>query len=284
MDFSIALDFFEHISYNETKKGGWKMKNFMQHDFLIRKIYFALYVEIGKGMTVHVNRAENGIAINVSSYEKTYVFSDGKRITIGQNEMIFLPKGTSYQVECKQTGECYAINFEYDGEQSFQPFRFVPKNVSGFISRFEKVSTFWRDKKGAYHMECKALLYEILALMQNESQKEYIRKNTMALIAPAVEYIHENYTSPELKISDLCLLCDVSEPYFRKIFKASYGVSPVKYVNDLKIRYAKELLRAALMPITRIAELSGFGDPAYFSREFKKSVGVAPSEYTAQLT
>ena len=256
------------------------MRDFMKHDFLIRRIYFALYVEMGTGRTVHTDRAGNGIAINLSAYEKTYLFSDGKRFTIGQNEMIFLPKGSSYRVECKQTGECFAINFDYEGDLAFPPFRFVPKNLTAFVSRFDKVCKLWRDKKGAYHMECKALLYEILAQMQNESNLDYFSKNTAALIAPAVEYIHENYTSSELKISDLSMMCGVSEPYFRKIFRSSYGVSPVKYINDLKIRYAKELLRAALLPVTRIAELAGFGDPAYFSREFKKAVGVAPSEYT----
>lgn len=255
------------------------MREFMDHDFLIKKIQFALYVEIGKGRTVHVDRVGHGIALNVSPYEKTYVFSDGKHLTIGQNEMIYLPRGTSYRVECKQTGECYAINFDFEADMTFPPFRFVPKNFAAYLSRFDKVQTLWRDKKGPYHMECKAILYEILAMMQNESALEYIGKDTAALIAPAVEYIHESYTSTELKIADLCEMCGVSEPYFRKIFKATYGISPLKYINDLKIQYAQELLRAALLPVTRIAELSGFGDPAYFSREFKKAVGVAPSEY-----
>ena len=46
------------------------------------------------------------------------------------------------------------------------------------------------------------------------------------------------------------------------------------------VLYAKTLLLSGDLPISKVAELSGFGDSAYFCREFKKSVGVSPSEYT----
>ena len=71
----------------------------------------------------------------------------------------------------------------------------------------------------------------------------------------------------------------MSESYFRRIFLKNYGISPIKYINNLKIERAKELLTSGLYTVSDVAELSGFHDESYFSREFKKHSGKTPKEY-----
>ncbi len=251
----------------------------MNTDLTVMDITLAVYVEKNKSNHVHVNRRNHGIALNLSSSEKIYVFENEKIIKLAQNEMLYMPKHSSYRIYSETSGECYAINFELASEIPFAPFRFRPKNLSGFQKKFEKASILWKRKNGPYQMQCKALLYEILILMQMESVSEYISGSTSSVIYPAIEYIHKNYTNPELKISDLSELCGISEDYFRKVFKKCHNISPLKYLNDLKLKYAKELLLSGDLPIAKIAEMAGFSDPAYFCREFKKNVGIAPSEY-----
>lgn len=56
------------------------------------------------------------------------------------------------------------------------------------------------------------------------------------------------------------------------------NVSPLKYLNDLKINYAIGLLKTGYYTIEEIADLSGFNDPKYFSTLYKKRFGVPPSE------
>lgn len=255
------------------------MRDFMICDFEVTAVNVALYVERGKGGTAFKNRAAHGIALNLSESRKSYVFSDGRVLDVGQNEIVYLPKGSSYTVNAEMTGECYAINFDTSRSTAFQSFVFKIKNVSGFEQKFDKAATLWKHKDVSYHMRCKAALYEILSLMQLEYSSSYIAQKTVAIISPAIEYIHKNYSDTEISITALSDMCGISEDYFRKIFKSAYGTSPVKYISDLKISYAKKLLASGLYTVARVAELSGFADTSYFSREFKKVVGVCPSEY-----
>ena len=255
------------------------MKDFMSCDFTVTAVRFVIYVERGKGAGVFENRASHGIALNLSSMVKTYVFSDGRTVNVGQNDIIYLPKGSSYRVLADMSGDCYAINFDISDEVNFSPFVIGAKNVSGFVKRFEKAQTLFRNKSGPYQMRCKSILYEILAMMQSEYTLDYVNSSTAMLISPAIEYIHEHYTDVDIGISGMAQMCGISEDYFRKIFKNTYGTSPVKYISDLKISYAKELLSSGTYTVSKVAQLSGFTDTSYFSREFKKSVGVCPSDY-----
>jgi AraC-like DNA-binding protein len=74
-------------------------------------------------------------------------------------------------------------------------------------------------------------------------------------------------------------MCGISEDYFRKIFKNTFEISPRKYINDMKISYAKELITSGMYTVTEAAELSGYTDMSYFSREFKKAFGICPADY-----
>ena len=74
-------------------------------------------------------------------------------------------------------------------------------------------------------------------------------------------------------------LCGVSYEYFRRTFHRFYNCSPVKYINNLKLTRAKELLKSGMYTVSETAILSGFSDLSHFSRFFKANVGVLPSDY-----
>ena len=74
-------------------------------------------------------------------------------------------------------------------------------------------------------------------------------------------------------------MCGITPEYFRKLFKSFYGISPLKYINNLKITHAKELLASGMYSVTEAALQSGYIDMSYFSREFKKASGNSPKYY-----
>lgn len=97
--------------------------------------------------------------------------------------------------------------------------------------------------------------------------------------SPAVRRIHEEYATENLTVADLARLCSVTPEYFRRIFRSVYGVSPKRYINELKLSRAKELLQSGLYSVTEAALLSGYTDMSHFSRVFKKETGVSPKEF-----
>lgn len=85
-----------------------------------------------------------------------------------------------------------------------------------------------------------------------------------------------------LSVNELAKLCNMSLSSFKRAFSTFFNDSPKNYINDKKIHKAKELLLASKMNISDIAYETGFNDPLYFTRLFKKRIGISPSEFRSQ--
>lgn len=254
------------------------MQNFMNYNFDIESIALACYVGAGSGTPVHKNRPSHGIVFHTGGVRE-YTFDENNTITVLENDILYLPKGANYTVKTQGEGGCYAINFQFFSSPSFEPFKFKIKNHKGFGDLFRNAEQVWRKKSLGFEVKCKSLLYNILYELIKEYEIGYIPSTKTRLIKPAIDYIFTEYTNDNIEVSCLAKLCNMSESYFRRIFLKNYGISPIKYINKLKVERAKELLVSGLYTVSEVAELSGFHDESYFSREFKKHFNIAPSEY-----
>lgn len=80
-------------------------------------------------------------------------------------------------------------------------------------------------------------------------------------------------------VSELSDLVHLSPSQFRRIFVDAFGKSPIAYLTMLRAERMAQLLRETDLPITAIASAVGWSDPDFASRQFRRSVGVNPSEY-----
>ncbi|MBR5508187.1 MAG: helix-turn-helix domain-containing protein [Clostridia bacterium] len=254
------------------------MKSFMDYDFDVSKINFVYHKDGDAGTSVHKDRKNHGIAFFIEG-KTEYEFSDGTKIIVNGGEIIYLPKGSTYKTSSNVPGKCRAVNFELSSDTVFSPFSMKAKNAMAVTEIFQRMKNVWEYKKSGYMARCKSELFSLIYTMQKEFYLDYLPKSKVDLIGDAVDYIHKNYCSNPLSISDLSKMCRISPEYFRKIFKTLYGVSPIIYINTLKITRAKELLESGMYTATESAFLSGYNDLSVFSREFKKSTGLCPSEY-----
>lgn len=253
------------------------MEKLLKRKIIITDIALACYVLKGQGSSIHENRANYGIMINCGE-EVDYEFKGGKRISVSKGNALFFPKNSSYVIKGNK-GDCYAINFELSDIGEVEPFLFKPKNKNDFLDSFKAAEVAWRRKNAGYEMECMSLIYKIFYNMRKEFENSYIDKKGTDLLAPAIEFIHKNYTGDKISISHLAEMCGISESYFRRNFQKAFALSPVKYINRLRFIRAKELIKTGMYSVLEVSLMSGFNDEAYFSREFKKTVGVNPSEY-----
>ncbi len=254
------------------------MTSFFSNYFAVENIALACYVVPGTGTPVHKNRPHHGLVLYTGG-QMSFVFSDGKRLKVEGGNIIYLPKGSDYVVEKKENGGCYAINFDILGDVTFESFVVRTKNTQNFVEMFEKTEHTWRKKTTGYMMKCMSELYGIIYSMKREYEAGYISESKSNILASAVSHIHREYTNESMNISYLAQLCSISETYFRRLFFKTYGMSPVKYINNLRIERAKELIKSDMYSICEVALLSGYKDESYFSREFKKATGVCPSKY-----
>ena len=98
----------------------------------------------------------------------------------------------------------------------------------------------------------------------------------------AVKFIQFNY-SHNIGIDDIAKAVGVSRSHLYRVFMRNMGRSPIDYLTQYRIDEACALLKNSALTIAEIAVSVGFFDQFYFSRVFKKNVGVPPSRYLASL-
>ena len=82
-----------------------------------------------------------------------------------------------------------------------------------------------------------------------------------------------------MRVAEYAALCHMSEFHFLHEFKALTGMSPISYRDALLIRQARTLLDSTTLTVSEIAYTLGIVDALYFSKKFKKHVGISPSRY-----
>ena len=94
----------------------------------------------------------------------------------------------------------------------------------------------------------------------------------------AIHYIDLHFKE-HIEQKDLAKRCGMTPFRFSRLFKQTYGVGFLEFVQRKRMEKAEELLNNSEMPITSIAYAVGFQDPSYFARTFKQHFGCCPSDY-----
>ncbi|TCL54639.1 two-component system response regulator YesN [Kineothrix alysoides] len=103
-------------------------------------------------------------------------------------------------------------------------------------------------------------------------------KTSVSLVEQAKEYIRSHYFK-DISLDDVSREVNISPYYFSKLFKEETGENFIEYVTSIRMEKAKELLARTEKSMKEICSEVGYSDPNYFSRSFKKNVGVTPTEY-----
>ena len=97
------------------------------------------------------------------------------------------------------------------------------------------------------------------------------------------KYIRANYTRP-ISLDDIAASCHYTSSYLSKAFKKHLGVPPLKYIINLRVDKAKQLIKEnGSLSFKAIGEMVGYPEQNYFSRIFKNVTGMSISEYAASL-
>lgn len=96
----------------------------------------------------------------------------------------------------------------------------------------------------------------------------------------AKAFMQENMRNFDLVVDDFAHAMHMSNSLLYLKCKKSFGMSPNKFIMQERLRHAVELLDRQTYNVTEVAYQCGFSDPKYFSKFFKKAMGMAPSEYS----
>ena len=132
-------------------------------------------------------------------------------------------------------------------------------------------------------LETNALLRILLsAFFSNyDHPQTYNTLHGLSRFQHVLEYVRENLNQP-LTIQVLADIAKLNPTYFSNLFSQYMGLSPIQYINKRRIEEAQLLLLSTDQTLYQIARQVGFSDEYYFSRVFKKTIGIAPDHYRKQ--
>ena len=100
----------------------------------------------------------------------------------------------------------------------------------------------------------------------------------LAHLRRARDYADRSYAEP-LSLEEMAAVACLSKYHFARMFKATYGVTPMEHVSERRIERAQDLLRATNLTVTEVCFAVGYSSLGSFSSRFRALVGESPSDF-----
>ena len=142
------------------------------------------------------------------------------------------------------------------------------------------ISDAWKDKKSEWRIPAvrSLALSVLLALTRDHSELSHTAENEPSdFIRLGLAYINNNFTSP-VTLDAISGAANVSKYHFLREFKSYMGCTVTEYVNMRRCSLAAELLSHGGAKVSAVAHECGFENLSYFSKTYKKYMGVLPSQ------
>lgn len=137
----------------------------------------------------------------------------------------------------------------------------------------------------AYKIQLEMFLINLIGEIHEQSPEKIFTSKTefyRDIHNKIVTYLTDNIYS-DITLDDLCKKFNFSKAFLCKNFKKESGISIMNCYNDLKMREAAALLKDKEHSVCYVAEVLHFSDRYYFSKAFKKTMGMSPAEYKKSI-
>ena len=225
-------------------------------------------------------KAQN-LLLLVNDCKTEYTTADKKQLRTQDGDVVYIPKGSEYRVQCienNKNSSTLQINFSLSDENAdtfvfssdIQIFTLHDPTIR---TLFEKIILLGESASVSKTLQ-KSVLYEILSTLSEDPSNN----GTYDIIMKGVKYLNAHYDENP-SVPSLAAMCNVSNEYFRKLFKKQTGQSPTEYKNTLRIKKAEQYLLYSNMPISEISERLSFATVSHFIKRFKEINGISPLSF-----
>ena len=236
------------------------------------------------------SKAVTHIATHRHSFYEIVLCTEGSGIMKSQNKeypyvagrIYIIPPEVDHGTWSKEGITEIYINLD---RQIFSRTEALPNEVIGFDDDADHTLTNIMKMMLLRYIESKKsdgtllLMYDLFLHLVME---KYSAMHTDPVVEDVKRLLVMNYNDPQLSLSKVLESTGYQKDYMRRRFIAECGVTPLKYVTTLRIENAKKLIpkrKEMHLSVADIGEQCGYYDGNYFSRIFKKHVGVSPEEY-----
>ena len=215
---------------------------------------------------------------------------DGKVHTVEKRDAFLLPSHTPhiYGADPDNPWSNYWVHFQ--GSQSIEYAELVSsspsspvvhlsqhREVAGCIEELYRLMSHLHTYQAI--VAASGALSQLLGVIQLRMHVSGQRARSVdENIDKSIEFMHRNL-GRKLTLKELANIAGMSHNHYGALFKRRYGITPIDCFTRLKIQRACELLSTTDMRVNEVGTALGVPDPYYFSRLFKKIMGVSPRHY-----
>lgn len=215
---------------------------------------------------------------------------DGHDILLGQQELVIIDHN-SWHMQYSSSGvSLLTISFD-SGSDLLTPITNMKLKASNYVKQLIEKMLHERSQQltGSHDYLSSLLNICLIELLRDatcsksaESVMPATIKCENQIIGRAVEEISKNIRH-KYTVKDLAASINVSVTYLSRLFTTHLGMSPGKYITQIRLQECKALIREGELSIGEIAEQMGYASIQHFSAQFKNWFGLSPSEYAKSL-
>jgi len=203
--------------------------------------------------------------------------------------VLLLPPGVANGTPGRQSGQAEhaSIHFDLHIESGTDFFQNVPFDMASRPDGWEALYALARrvaEEWTGYELLGRSMVVHDLTrtllvdLIRRSVRRPGITITTDPRVLEVLANLHERFAEP-LTVDEMGEWVGLSASHLRSLFAAELGVSPIAALQTQRTREARRLLAGGSLTVKEIARQVGYEDPLYFSRAFRKRVGMSPMEY-----
>ncbi|OCT11525.1 AraC family transcriptional regulator [Paenibacillus pectinilyticus] len=186
---------------------------------------------------------------------------------------------------CEESGEkpeLYMISFDVLGEAQHEgdfPLRgeLSVHFESTLVQLCEQLCLSSRSESAMERFRGQSVFHELVYWLMTHIRLQP-KSDSRAAMDRTKSYI-ETHFHESMTIEQLARMAEISSKYYVSLFKKTYGKTAIDYLTEVRVNMAKQLMLQADVRLKDVAFQVGYNDEFYFSRMFKKEVGVSPTVY-----
>jgi YesN/AraC family two-component response regulator len=263
---------------------------------LIRNLYFTEIGEIEvKHSTIwdHAEKLENNMLVFCTKGSGIVMFA-GEQIPVSGDQFFIVPKGEKfkYYSVINETSKLLVAHFNGENssllEEHFSVVRNLIPSVNNRVANremlfdeiFNNLSKGFRDENLEYVNFCFGHL--LATFIYASKTSDDLADESNPVIRHAIDFMNKNLNL-KLSLNQISKEAGYSPTYFTTLFRKETNYSPLSYFSHLKIVKACEFLDYTRIKVKEISFTLGYTDPYYFTKDFKKKMGMSPRQYRKRV-
>lgn len=205
------------------------------------------------------------------------VDTPGRTIKAREYHLVIFPPGLFHAESADPTNpeQTYFFGVDIPGTPAPDLKIFLPDpdgDMGWLVERIVKECQAGRRDEPLAQTYTRAFLYIV---KRHWEDVHYVKDD---IVDMAMLYVRDNY-SQQFDLDDLAKAVNSSKTHLVHKFSKRLGISPMRYLQQVRIEAGKRLLSTTTIPVGEVATQVGFTDALYFSRAIRRATGSSPTEY-----